>query len=179
MSKRKQLPRKRFQGGTVTLARELIGCQLCRRMPDGSVRRLVITETEAYDGPEDLACHAHTNRKTKRNAVMFERGGICYVYLCYGIHWLLNLVTGPPDYPAAVLIRGAGSFNGPGKLTKGLAIDGANNRQPLTRKAGLWIEEPAEPLPPKIAVRATPRIGIDYAGPYWSQVPYRFLLAPD
>lgn len=71
-------------------------------MPDGSIRRLLINETEAYDGPEDLACHAHSNRRTKRTAVMFERGGISYIYLCYGIHWLLNIVTGSVDYPAAV-----------------------------------------------------------------------------
>jgi len=176
MKAAKAIPKSWFRSSaTVALARELIGHTLCRRMPDGRIRRLPITETEAYDGPEDLACHAHTNRRTKRTEVMFARGGLTYVYLCYGVHWLLNIVTGPENYPAAVLIRGAGPHDGPGKLTKALAITGDQNRQPLSRANGLWLERPAD-LPNERDILATPRIGIDYAGPHWSQVPYRFVI---
>lgn len=170
------LPRSWFERDTPTLARELIGCQLCRRMPDGSICRWMIHETEAYDGPDDLASHARGNRKTKRNAVMFEPGGLSYVYLCYGIHWLLNFVSGPDNYPAAVLIRGAGPCDGPGKLTKALAIDGTVNHLELTPANGLWVEAPQQALPDDSKILATPRIGVDYAGPHWSKVPYRFIL---
>ena len=107
---------------------------------------------------------------------MFERGGLSYIYLCYGVHWLLNLVTGPIDYPAAVLIRGAGVYDGPGKLTKAIALTGAENQQSLNRKHGLWVEDSGLPSVPEGEIERTPRIGIGYAGPYWSQVPYRFLL---
>ena len=172
----KPLPRKWFLRDTLEIARELIGQTLCRRMPDGRVARLVIHETDAYDGPEDLACHAHSNRRTKRTAVMFERGGLNYIYLCYGVHWLFNIVTGPADYPAAVLIRGAGSYDGPGKLTRGIFLEGSLNKQTLSRKNGLWVEAASDPPIPDNLIRRTPRIGIDYAGPHWSQVPYRFLL---
>ncbi len=172
----KPLPGKWYQRDTLEVARGLIGLSLCRRLPDGGILRLRIHETEAYDGPEDLACHAHTNRRTKRNAIMFERGGVSYLYLCYGIHWLLNIVTGPREYPAAVLIRGAGAFDGPGKLTKAISLNGSNNERPLNRANGLWLEDPGGPGVLDEDIVTTPRIGIDYAGSYWSQVPYRFLL---
>ncbi|MEM1221652.1 MAG: DNA-3-methyladenine glycosylase [Verrucomicrobiota bacterium] len=161
---------------TLKIAENLIGQFLCLRDATGEMQRLVINETEAYDGPDDGACHAHLNRRTKRTEVMFLRGGCNYVYLCYGIHWLLNIVTGPPDYPAAVLIRGAGSYDGPGKLTRGLGIDGRFNGLLLGKKNGLWIEENRNFNPCDEDIIRTPRIGIDYAGPYWSKVDYRFLL---
>src|SRR6187549_608385 len=90
---------------TVAHARSLLGKFLVRRFGDGRVESQIITEVEAYDGAEDLASHASKGR-TARTEVMFAPAGIWYVYLCYGIHELLNLVTGPLDYPAAVLIRG-------------------------------------------------------------------------
>ncbi|MEM7792015.1 MAG: DNA-3-methyladenine glycosylase [Verrucomicrobiota bacterium] len=161
---------------TLKIAENLIGQFLCIRGATGNRQRLVINETEAYDGPDDGACHAHLNRRTKRTEVMFRRGGCNYVYLCYGIHWLLNIVTGPMDYPAAVLIRGAGLYDGPGKLTRGLGIDGRFNGLLLGKKNGLWIEENPKFNPSDDDIIRTPRIGIDYAGPYWSKVDYRFLL---
>jgi DNA-3-methyladenine glycosylase len=171
------MPTSQFEtNDTVGIAEALLGQSLCVRNAEGGVQRLTINETEAYDGPEDGACHAHLNRRTKRTEVMFQPGGCSYVYLCYGIHWLLNIVTGPRDYPAAVLIRGAGRFDGPGKLTKGLGINGRFNGLPLGEEHGLWIE--ADPGFDRSAYQTvrTPRIGIDYAGPYWSSVEYRFLL---
>ncbi|MGC9453016.1 MAG: DNA-3-methyladenine glycosylase [Oceanipulchritudo sp.] len=153
------------------VARGLLSCRLCRRVGD-RILRWQITETEAYDGPEDKACHAHKGR-TQRTDVMFGPAGVWYVYLCYGMHWMLNLVTGPEDYPAAVLIRGAGELHGPGRLTRALDITGALNRKPAARSSGLWIE-PGEKTGDD-RIRATPRIGVDYAGTDWAKRPYRFV----
>src|SRR5574344_1850697 len=93
-----------YAGRAPAVARALIGKILCRRVGGRTVRAR-ITETEAYYGEADTACHAHRG-KTKRNAVMYESGGRAYVYLCYGMYDMLNVVTGPADFPEAVLIRG-------------------------------------------------------------------------
>jgi DNA-3-methyladenine glycosylase len=163
-----------FNRPTLTVARELLGCHLCRRI-DGEVIRWRLTETEAYDGPEDRASHARSGR-TKRTAVMFGAAGIWYVYLCYGIHWLLNVVTGPEAYPAAVLIRGTAEVSGPGRLTRALSIDGSLNQRPSAPQSGLWID-PGGPDSGEV-IRTGPRIGVAYAGPDWAQRPYRFQLQP-
>jgi len=166
-----QLGPEFFARDTPTVARELIGCRLCRQLDDGKVLRWELTEVEAYDGHEDKACHA-SKGITPRNAVMFGPPGFYYVYLCYGVHWMLNVVTGPEDFPAAVLIRGAGPKNGPGRVTKGLHVDGSFNRQPAQRESSLWIETgcPA----PENEVEKTPRVGIGYAPEPWLSAPYRF-----
>lgn len=164
-----------LSASTPDSARRLLGCRLVRRMPDGSERSSRITETEAYEGTEDKACHAHAGR-TRRSEVLFGPPGILYVYLCYGIHWLLNITTREEGLPAAVLIRGVESVSGPGRLTRALNIDGALHRKPLGKDTGLWIE--AEEAVPKRDIQSTPRIGIDYAGPEWSQKPWRFVWTP-
>ncbi len=161
---------------TVALARKLVGCVLVRRLPDGREVRSLITETEAYHGESDRACHASKGRTT-RTDVLYRAGGVWYVYLCYGIHEMLNLVTGPEGFPAAVLIRATQSVSGPGRLTKALGIDRALNGLPAAPESGLWIEEGARVTKKRIQV--TPRIGIDYAGDEWRLKPWRFLLAPD
>ncbi len=158
---------------TISLARDLIGKVLVVAADDGSESRFPITETEAYDGPEDLACHASKGR-TARTEVMFGPAGNWYVYLVYGMHEMLNLVTGPEDYPAAILIRGLEGVSGPGRLTKRLGIDRRFNALPATRQTGLYLEN--GPKIPDAQVIATPRIGIDYAGPDWSQRLYRFVV---
>ncbi len=119
---------------TVALERWLLGKQLVRvdATAPGGVHRARITENEAYHGPRDLACHASKGR-TPRTEVMFAPGGVWYVYVCYGIHEMLNLVTGPADWPAAVLIRGIEGVNGPGRLTRALGISRALNARPATR----------------------------------------------
>lgn len=170
------LDRSFLERDTVTVARELLGNFLCRADPQsGEVQRWRITEVEAYDGPADKACHAHRG-KTPRNAVMFGPAGYYYVYLCYGMHWLLNIVTGPVDYPAAVLIRGVDSIRGPGRTTKALGVDGVFNAQPVAVQTGLWLARAPTRLA-EDAIQQTPRIGIDYAGPIWAKKPYRFVLA--
>jgi DNA-3-methyladenine glycosylase len=101
------------------VARELLGKFLVREVTEESA--LMVTEVEAYDGPADLASHAARGR-TPRNTVMFGEPGVWYIYLCYGVYWLANIVTGPPDYPAAILIRGVEGVSGPGRLTRHLGI---------------------------------------------------------
>lgn len=166
---------------TVALARWLIGKTLARRLADGSVRRHIITETEAYHSESDLACHASKGR-TPRTEVLYRAGGIWYVYLCYGIHEMLNLVSGPAGHPAAILIRAVNDISGPGRVTKTLSINRAlNGLDACDEASGLWLEEtpPAERRRAGVSkkyIRATPRIGIDYAGPVWSAKPWRFVV---
>ncbi len=155
-------------------ARELLGKFLVRRLPDGTELARMIVEVEAYDGETDLACHARAGR-TRRTEVMYGAGGVWYVYLCYGIHEMLNLVVGPADHPAAVLIRGVEGFVGPGRLTKGLVIGRALNAQTASKDSGLWIEDRGVSVVEEW-IQATPRIGVDYAGPEWSAKPWRFVF---
>ncbi|MBL9186412.1 MAG: DNA-3-methyladenine glycosylase [Opitutaceae bacterium] len=159
----------------VALARWLIGRHLVRRLTDGATEARMILETEAYVGERDLACHARAGR-TARTEVMYGAGGVWYVYLCYGIHEMLNLVVGPRDWPAAVLIRGVEGASGPGRVTKTLAIDRSLNRAAADEASGLWIEDRGVRVP-RGKILATPRIGIDYAGPVWAAKPWRFVLA--
>jgi len=104
---------------------------------------------------------------------MYQAGGVWYVYLCYGIHEMLNLVTGPEGYPAAVLIRGVEGIRGPGRLTKRLGIDRRLNAAGATRDSDLWIEDDGFVLP-RGALQVSARIGVDYAGPVWAKKPWRF-----
>jgi DNA-3-methyladenine glycosylase len=138
----------------------------------------LITEVEAYDGEEDLACHA-SKGKTPRTEVMFGPAGHWYVYLIYGIYDMLNIVTGPEDHAAAVLIRGISVHDGPGKLTRNLGINREHNRKAALPKSehgsGLWIEDRGFTVDPS-DVERTPRIGVDYAGEKWSKMPWRFVL---
>lgn len=163
---------------TVDLARWLVGKQLVRRSGDWDPElRLRITETEAYDGERDLACHASKGR-TPRSEVLYLPGGVWYVYLCYGIHEMLNLVAGPADWPAAVLIRGVEGISGPGRITRALHVDRGLNRTPAEPSTGLWLEDDGFVASPARITR-TPRIGIDFAGPVWAAKPWRFVLTPD
>ena len=115
-----------------------VGTTLCCRQTDGKIARMTVNETEAYDGEKDLACHA-SNGKTPRNEVMYGPAGVIYLYLCYGMHWLLNVVCREEGYPAAVLLRGTLEVTGPGRLTKKLGITGELNRKRATPKSGIWF----------------------------------------
>lgn len=157
-----------FSRPVLQVTPELLGCTL--HAPGGSG---VITEVEAYDGEQDLACHARFGR-TARTEVMYGPAGYWYVYLIYGMYWMLNVVTGDEGYPAAVLIRGVGNWDGPGKLTKALGIDGSFNGVPAIQQSNLWLE--AGPAVSPDTIRRTPRIGVEYAGE-WAEKPYRFLLS--
>ncbi|MFW6369410.1 MAG: DNA-3-methyladenine glycosylase [Myxococcota bacterium] len=175
-----RLPRDFFEADTREVARALLGKRLCHRLDDGSLRSARIVETEAYHGFEDRASHAHRG-PTPRNQVMFGPPGHAYVYLCYGIHHLLNFVTGETGFPAAVLIRGVDmplGFEehgiGPGRLTKAMGISRRHDGADLCSCASvLWLED--APAPPE-KVRTSPRIGVDYAGE-WARRPWRYYLA--
>jgi DNA-3-methyladenine glycosylase len=120
---------------------------------------------------EDKACHA-SKGKTGRTSVMFGEGGHLYVYLIYGMYWMLNIVTGNAGDPQAVLVRGVEGISGPGKITKLLSIDKSFYGENLITSCRIWIEDSG--LKPEI--RTGPRIGIDYAGEYWKSVPWRFYI---
>ncbi len=158
------------------VAPQLLGRWLCRRDGQGGVVRVRIVETEAYCGPRDRASHA-SRGLTPRNRVMFGPPGYWYVYLCYGVHWMLNLVTGPEGYPSAVLLRGVEGAVGPGRLTKALKVTKGFDGLPCAEATGLWIEGP-QALPPRTRRRRGPRIGVDYAGPVWAGKHYRWWYEP-
>ena len=164
------------QKKTVALARWLLGKHLVRRLDNGLEDARMIVETEAYNGESDLACHARAGR-TGRTDVMYGAGGVWYVYLCYGIHEMLNLVVGPENWPAAILIRGVEGAVGPGRVTKTLGISRALNRAVAGEASGLWIEDRGVRVPASL-VQVTARIGVDYAGPIWSAKPWRFMFDP-
>jgi len=170
------LPAEHWRGrGTVRFARELLGKFLVRTR-DGVAEARLITEVEAYDGERDLACHARVGR-TARTATMYRPGGCWYVYLCYGVHEMLNLVTGPEDWPAAVLLRGVVGASGPGRLTRALGIGRQLDGTVAEPACGLHIEDRGVRVP-RSWVRATPRVGVDFAGPAWAAKPWRFLIEP-
>ena len=159
-----------YKNSCLYVAPNLLGKMLVRKYPDGKIKRYKITETEAYKGEEDTACHARFG-KTKRNEIMYNEGGFTYIYLCYGIHYLLNIVTGKANYPEAVLIRGIEQYDGPGKLTKALDITKELNNIDLSISDELWIEDSEE-----VEYITTPRIGIDYADDYYKNINWRFLI---
>jgi DNA-3-methyladenine glycosylase len=162
-----------YRSASPVLAPRLLGTFLCRRIR-GRVSRRRITETEAYYGEGDTACHARRG-KTARTGIMYQYGGFAYVYLCYGIHWMLNVVSGPADFPEAVLIRGIEDFNGPGRLTKALQISKALNGENLVLSERLWIEDDGCRPP----YDASKRIGIDYASEEDKNRLWRFTLSGD
>jgi DNA-3-methyladenine glycosylase len=193
--KRKQrriLKKEFFDRSALTAAKELLGKYLVRKIR-GKETALMITEVEAYDGFDDKASHAHRGI-TDRNKTMFGEAGIWYVYLVYGMHNMLNIVTGEKGHPSAVLIRGACpvrskkslvsakslirtsyGIDGPGKLTELLKIDRKLNGKSAARKSGLWLEDRGIKIS-KRQIKRTPRIGVHYAGEIWSKKPYRFVL---
>lgn len=173
---RKILTRPYFSRPTVQVARSLIGKYLVRSIDGREIAGRII-EVEAYVGGEDQACHASKGR-TARTDVMFGPCGIAYVYLIYGMHHCLNVVTEREERPAAVLIRAieveGRLIDGPGRLCRALQIDRNLNRHDLTIQEALWFEERGDCVPRRL-VNAFPRIGVDYAGE-WAKKPWRFRL---
>lgn len=159
-----------YKNNAKDMAPMLLGKLLCRNI-NGQVIKLRITETECYYTEQDTACHAHKG-KTERTKIMYEQGGLAYVYLCYGIHNLLNVVSGDKDVPQAVLIRGIEGYDGPAKLTKFLQITRDLNGENLINSNELWFEDHgfiAE-------YKTTKRIGIDYATPEYRDIHWRFIV---
>ena len=160
-----------FQRNVLSVAPELIGKILVRQYVDGTIKRYAITETEAYSGDGDRACHA-SKGKTPRTEVMFREGGVVYVYLIYGMYWMLNFVTGTEGEASAVLIRGLEGISGPGRVGRVLQLDRSFYGENLATSERIWIED-TENHPDFIT---TPRIGIDYAGEPWVSKPWRFIV---
>ena len=158
-----------YNKNAVELAPMLLGKYLCRNI-DGEIIKLKIIETEAYYTELDTACHAHKG-KTQRTKLLYEQGGIAYIYLCYGMHYMFNVVSGKKDIPQAVLIRGVEGFNGPGKLTKALKIDKSLNGENLMISNKLWLEDNNE----IINYKSTKRIGINYASEEYRNKLWRFV----
>lgn len=187
------LPRDFYQrDDVVQISRDLIGKVLCTRI-NGKYTTGRIVETEAYDGRNDKACHAHLNKRTKRTEVMYGKPGHAYIYLCYGIHHLFNIVTNREGLADAVLVRGIQPLegiehmlerrnksklvpavgNGPGILSQALGITTDLYGTDLLGDR-IWIEDRASAIPPG-DIEASPRIGVDYAGED-ANLPWRFTL---
>lgn len=184
-----------FNRSPLIAARELLGQRLVR-MLNGQRLAGLITETEAYDGEEDLACHARAGM-TQRTKIMYGSPGHTYVYFTYGMHWMLNFVTGPGSFPSAVLLRGMVPAeglaviamrrsdrpatewtNGPAKICRALGIDGQmNDHWMCGPESEIWIEQ--EPKIPDGRVMSTPRIGINSVPEPWKSRPWRFLTRPE
>jgi len=170
--KSKRLGRLFFNRGAIVVAKELLGKKLVRILPSKEVKSGIITETEAYTGVKDKACHSYGGRRTKRNEVMYGEPGTIYVYFTYGIHWMLNIVTSKKGDPQAVLIRSLDVVNGPARLTKYLKIDKSFNGKDLIGSKTIWIE--GTDIKYK-DIRKTPRVGINYAEE-WKDKKLRFLV---
>lgn len=170
---KKILTQSFFNRPTLKVAEDLLGKYIVRRVRDKETA-LQIYEVESYDGFLDKASHAHKGR-TQRTEIMFGDAGYFYIYLVYGMYYMLNIVTHKKDYPAAILIRGAGEYDGPGKLSAFLKINKKLNGKKSERKSGLWFEDRGANIPKK-SIKKTPRIGVDYAGTVWANKPYRFVL---
>ncbi|MBI5823725.1 MAG: DNA-3-methyladenine glycosylase [Chloroflexi bacterium] len=188
MVKSLPLPRKFYNRPTLTVARELLGARLVH-ISSGVKLVGLITETEAYIGGEDLACHAKAGR-TIRTEPMYGPPGLAYIYFTYGNHWMLNAVTEVEGFPAAVLIRaiqpiegievmmerrqGRDTF-GPGKLTQALGITKSENYADLTEPASSLRIEAGQVVPDK-SVTIGPRVGLNKTPEPWLSMPWRFLV---
>jgi len=180
-----------LQQDVVMIARELLGKLLVTKF-NGHITSGIITETEAYNGVVDKASHAYGNRRTKRTEIMYHRGGVAYVYLCYGIHSLFNVVTNEKDIPHAVLIRSvkpmdgikwmqqrrdgrkiSANVEGPGNVSKVLGIHYSHTGLDLCGNS-IWIEDAVHVEENDMMI--TPRIGVDYAGED-ALLPYRFVFS--
>ncbi len=182
-----RVPRSFFvSDDCLQIAVALLGKILCVQA-DGLIKRAMITETEAYLGPEDKASHAFNNRRTKRTETMFQNGGTAYVYLCYGIHRMMNIVTNKEGIPHAILIR-AGMplegiemiaderklklLSGPGKFCKGMNIGLDFDNEDLVTSNRIWLEEGSRQ---KFEVIKSPRVGIAYAKEFCNK-PWRYRI---
>ena len=173
------LPREYFDRPTLEVARSLVGKYLVREQGHGLIAGRII-EVEAYIGTEDKACHASKGR-TARTEVLFGPPGHAYVYLCYGMHEMLNVVTEQVGFPAAILLRAVECegtlIDGPGRVTRAFGIDRRLNRCDLTLGQSLWFEDRGESVSTGL-LNAHPRIGVDYAGE-WAHKLWRFRLTTE
>lgn len=159
-----------FHRDCLKVAPDLVGKLIVRTHDDGTETILRINETEAYRGVEDTACHASKGR-TPRTELLYREPGVIYVYLCYGIHYLMNVITGEREQPQGVLFRSCRIYNGPAKLTKALGIDKSFNGESFIGNPRIKICD--DGLIPEIIT--APRVGIDYATPEYRDIEWRFI----
>jgi DNA-3-methyladenine glycosylase len=179
---RTQLTRASFNLPTLRVSRDLLGKFIVRRHR-GRQLAAMITEVEAYKGPRDRAAHTFGGRRTARVEPLYADGGTAYVYLVYGIHWLLNFSTAGAETPEGVLIRGVLTadgakprlLSGPGRVTTYLRIDRRLDHVDATRSAVMWLEDRGIRVAAR-RIMTGPRVGIDYAGAYWAARRWRFWI---
>lgn len=173
----KRLPRSFYTKSTLITSKKLLGKYIVRKI---ARKKLVgkIIETEAYIGPQDKASHAYGGKITPRNKAEYLIGGHIYIYLVYGMYWQLNASTSYQGKPECVLIRALDlgkTTDGPGKVCRYLQLDKSFYGEDLTKSKRIWLEDRGERVRPN-QITATSRVGIDYAGPYWSRRKWRFIL---
>lgn len=190
----KIIPKKYFQNPDILfLGQDLLGKVLCTDF-DEQLCKAKIIETEIYKAPEDRGSHAFNNLRTNRTEIMYGEGGTAYIYLCYGIHSMVNIVSGPKDHAHAILIRAVEPLNnfstlkervqtkkkdillgsGPGNVCKAMGIHTKHGGEKLYTRGNIWIEEATEKIMQKEIVKG-PRVGIAYAKE-WAHKPWRFYL---
>jgi DNA-3-methyladenine glycosylase len=167
----KRLSRNFYNRDVLDVAPDLLGKNMVIRLHDNTFGKFKVTEVEAYRGVEDKACHASKGR-TRRTEIMFHEGGKLYVYLIYGMYYMLNIVTGQENSPQAVLIRGIENYNGPGKITRSFGIDHTFYGEDLDISERIWFEDTGITT----VFKTAPRIGVDYAGDYWKTRPWRYYI---
>ncbi len=158
-----------FHRDALKVAPDLVGKLIVRTLDDGSEVTLRITETEAYRGEEDTACHASKGR-TPRTELLYGKSGVIYVYLCYGMHWLMNVITGEEGHPQGVLFRACEVYDGPAKLTKKLGIDKSFNGESFCGNPRIKIVDDGY----RAEIETLPRVGINYATPEYRDILWRF-----
>lgn len=171
-----------FARSALTVAKEILGQRIVRLYRG---RKIVgrIVEVEVYYSAKDRASHAYEGKVTNRNRAEYLQGGHIYIYLVYGMHWQFNISTGPAGHPECLLIRAVEPIqgfsgraaSGPGKFCKVFHLNKSFYGEDLTKSKRLWMEKAKAEAKAKVA--SGPRIGIDYAGPYWSKIPWRFWVA--
>jgi DNA-3-methyladenine glycosylase len=179
---RTRLTRASFNLPTLRVSRDLLGKFIVRRHR-GRQLAAMITEVEAYKGPRDRAAHTFGGRRTARVEPLYAEGGTAYVYLVYGMHWLLNFSTAGAGTPEGVLIRGVLTadgaqptlISGPGRVTAHLRVDRRLDHVDATQSGIMWLEDRGIRLPAR-RIMTGPRVGIDYAGAYWSARRWRFWI---
>ena len=178
----RRLDRRDFNRATLAVARGLVGKFIVHARRGRSVAAMIV-ETEAYKGPRDRASHTSGGRRTPRVEPLYAEGGTVYVYLAYGLHWLLNFSTAGRGRPEGVLVRGILAQDGgarqpilgPGRVTRYLGVDKSLDGADATVSTRIWIEDRGVRIP-AARVRTGPRIGVDYAGPYWAERKWRFWI---
>ncbi|MGC9031551.1 MAG: DNA-3-methyladenine glycosylase [Minisyncoccia bacterium] len=183
---KKRLGRNFFTRKTLIVAKDLLGKYIIRKIGNKKIIGKIV-ETEAYIGPKDKASHAFSGKITERNKAEYKIGGHIYIYLVYGMYWQLNISTFKEGKPECVLIRALEPkiknsrknilkiANGPGKLCNYLKLDKSFYGEDLTKSKKIWLEDWGEKIK-KSEIKAALRIGIEYSGPFWSKVPWRFYI---